>query len=73
MTIEATAELVNAILSGDKDQFNSAFETAIASKVSDALEVKKIEVASNWLGTAEVADEEPAVETEVQPEVATEE
>lgn len=69
MTIETSKEIVDAILNGDKDQFNSAFETAIATKVSDALEIKKVEVASNWLGAAEVAAEEPVETIEAQPEV----
>lgn len=78
MTIETSKEIVDAILSGDKDQFNSAFETAIATKVSDALEIKKVEVASNWLGAAETevsdnvapeASTEIATDTETQVEV----
>lgn len=57
---EVSRQIVDAILQGDQEQFNSAFENAIATKVSDALEVKKIEIASNFLNTSE----EPAVEVE---------
>lgn len=74
MTIEASQSIVDAILSGDKDQFNAAFQDAMTAKVSDALEIKKVEVASNWLGATEVAAEEPieATETEVTAEVQPE-
>lgn len=60
MTIETTREIVDAILQNDKDRFNSAFENAISTKVTDALEVKKVEIASSLLGTPE--PEEVAVE-----------
>lgn len=71
---DVSRQIVDAILQGDQEQFNSAFENAIATKVSDALEVKKIEIASNFLNTSE----EPAVEVETvtsgeeTQEVATE-
>ena len=71
MTIEVSRQLVDAILQQDQEQFNAAFENAIATKVSDALEIKKIEIASNFLNTQET----PAVETETvtagEVEVAT--
>ena len=71
MTIEVSRQLVDAILQKDQEQFNAAFENAIATKVSDALEIKKIEIASNFLNTQET----PAVETETvtagEVEVAT--
>jgi hypothetical protein len=57
---DVSRQIVDAILQGDQEQFNSAFENAIATKISDALEVKKIEIASNLLDTSE----EPAVEVE---------
>lgn len=65
---ELSMQVVDAILSGDKDQFNSAFENAIASKVSDALEVRKVEIASNFLNT----EETPAVEVETTTDAAVE-
>lgn len=51
-----TVELVNLALAGDKDGLEAAFNNAMAAKVSDALEIKKVEIASNLLGTEE-ADE----------------
>ena len=74
MTIETSQEIVDAIIGGDQEQFNAAFQNAMATKVADALEIKKVEVASNWLGAAEDSVEAPEVETEVvqtEPEVET--
>lgn len=53
-----TIDLVNMALAGDKEGFTAAFNDSIAAKVSDALEVKKVEVATNLLN-----DEEPNDET----------
>lgn len=59
--------LVNAIFSNDGDSAIEAFNGALASKIADALEVKKVEVASNFISVPteqEVpeAQEVPAVE-----------
>lgn len=62
-----TVELVNAALAGDRDAVISAFNTSIADKVSDALEIKKVEIASNLLGTE--TEETTDGSTEVQAEV----
>ena len=43
--------LVNAILSQSGDSIADAFNAAIANKVVDALEVKKVEVASNFISS----------------------
>ena len=51
-----TVELVNLAIAGDKDALVAAFDNAMAAKVTDALEIKKVEIASNLLGTEE-ADE----------------
>ena len=48
-----TVELVNLAIAGDKDALETAFNAAMATKVADALEVKKVEIASNLLGTEE--------------------
>jgi|APGre2960657373_1045057.scaffolds.fasta_scaffold12460_2 hypothetical protein len=45
----STLELVNAAISGDRDQAISNFNSILASKVSDALEIKKVELATNLL------------------------
>lgn len=55
-------QAVTAAISGDKEGFINAFNSAIANKVTDALEVKKVEIASNLLG---VQDEIQTNETEV--------
>jgi hypothetical protein len=62
-----TMDLINAAISGDKEGVENAFNAAIAAKVSDALEVKKVEVASNLITPQESENEnEPeTVETEV--------
>ena len=56
---------VTAAIAGDKEAFMTAFNNAIANKVSDALEVKKVEIASNLLGQEEVTNEVEGTETEV--------
>lgn len=57
-----SVQAVTAAIAGDKEAFLSAFNNAIANKVTDALEVKKVEIASNLLG---VQDELETVTTEV--------
>ena len=42
-------ELIDAALNQDKETFVAAFQSAIASKVTDALEVKKVEIASTLI------------------------
>jgi hypothetical protein len=46
-----TVELINLAIAGDKEGLSAAFNNAMAAKVSDALEIKKVEIASNLLGT----------------------
>lgn len=62
-----TVDAVNAAIAGDKDAFLTAFNNAISTKVGDALEIKKVEIASNLLGAGdEVATNEvETTETEV--------
>lgn len=62
-----TIDLVNAALAGDRDAVESAFSAVMADKVSDALEIKKVEIASNLLNTdkEETIDEPTEVQTEV--------
>lgn len=61
-----TLELVNLALSGDREATTAAFQQAMAAKVTDALEIKKVEIASNLLGTEETSDEttEPTIEVD---------
>ena len=59
---------VTAAIAGDKEAFIAAFNNAIANKVGDALEVKKVEIASNILGAADQeveTNEVDGTETEV--------
>ena len=53
-------DLVNAAVNQDKEAFMAAFQAAIANKVTDALEVKKVELASTLIApeTAEVETHE---------------
>ena len=65
-----TVEIVNAAVAGDKETFMSAFNSAIANKVTDALELKKVELASTLITPqetteVEVPDETNGSETEV--------
>ncbi len=59
--------LVNAIFSKNSDSAVEAFNGALASKIADALEVKKVEVASNFISTP-VADAAPVEVPEVSAE-----
>jgi hypothetical protein len=45
--------IVDAAIAQDKEAFMQAFNSAIVSKVSDALELKKVEVASSLVTTPE--------------------
>jgi len=56
-------EIVNAAMAGDKESFMNAFNAALANKVSDALDVKKVEIASNLLGTQEEVPNEVQTDT----------
>ena len=56
-------EIVNAAVAHDKESFMSAFNAALANKVSDALDVKKVEIASHLLGTQEEVPNEVQTDT----------
>lgn len=60
-----SVDAVTAAIAGDKEAFMNAFNNAIANKVGDALEVKKVEIASNLLGQEEVTNEIQGLETQV--------
>ena len=62
-------EIVEAITLGDKKGFMSAFHSALAAKVSDALEIKKVEIASTLIAPAssEVVEEEVEQIDELAP------
>jgi hypothetical protein len=60
-----TESLISSILSKDGDSAVEAFNAAIASKIADALEVKKVEVASNFISApAEAPAEQIEASTE---------
>jgi hypothetical protein len=61
-----SVKIVDAAIAGDKESFMAAFNSAIADKVGDALEVKKVEVASSLITAPETEveiDEPTNVET----------
>lgn len=59
-------DIVNAALTNDKESFMAAFNAAISSKVTDALEVKKVEIASGILDTTvEQQNEVESIDAEV--------
>jgi hypothetical protein len=63
-----TVDAVTAAIAGDKEGFAQAFQNAIASKVTDALELKKVEIASNLLDAGQqevVSHEVDGTQTEV--------
>lgn len=49
--------LVNAIFSKDGDAAAEALQGALSNKIADALEVKKVEVASNFISAPQTAVE----------------
>ena len=59
-----TIDMVNAALSGDKEAFQAAFAAAMNDRVTDALEVKKVEVASALLTPQEETNEIETTEIE---------
>lgn len=56
--------LVNAIFSQNGESAADAFNNALSAKIADALEVKKVEIASNFISTPEVEFNAPEVESE---------
>jgi hypothetical protein len=64
-----TENLIDAILNGDKEAAHQAFTSSLADKVTDALELKKVEIASNLLGAVE---DNNAVEVETEVDAAAE-
>lgn len=63
--------LINAIFAKDGEVAADAFQGALASKIADALEVKKVEIASNFI-SAPVEMSADAVAAEVPAEMPTE-
>jgi hypothetical protein len=57
--------IIDAAVNGDEEAFVNAFNAAMAPKISDALEVKKVEIASTLLTPEESNDEVPEHEAEV--------
>lgn len=69
-----TIDIVNSVVAGDKEAFMNAFNAAIANKVSDALEVKKVEIASSLITSpeeqqVEFANEISGTENDVAGEI----
>lgn len=64
MSKQLSEQIVDSILNSDKESFMQQFQAAIAAKVSDALEARKVEVASTLIAPQQ---EEP---TEVVQEEA---
>lgn len=58
-------KIVDAVVANDKEAFMSAFTAAISDKVTDALELKKVELATTML----VSPEELETTTEISNEV----
>lgn len=61
----SSLDIVNAALMGDKETLVAAFNSEIAGRVTDALEVKKVEIASSILNTEEPTNEVETTEVEV--------
>lgn len=64
--------LLNAIFSQNADAAVEAFSGALSAKIADALEVKKVEVASNFISTPETSDVEYSEPVETAAEAPAE-
>jgi hypothetical protein len=64
--------LLSAIFSQNADAAAEAFSGALSAKIADALEVKKVEVASNFISTPAAAEVEQSVPAESAPEATAE-
>lgn len=64
--METSLDMINSILGNDKESFMTAFNAALATKVSDALEVKKVDLASSLLTTPETEETNEVEPTEVE-------
>lgn len=60
-----TIDLVNAAIAGDKEAVKAAFDATMTARVTDALEVKKVEIASSLLTPEVQTNEVEGTETEV--------
>lgn len=60
-----SANMIDAVLSGDKESFMAAFNASLSTKVTDALEIKKVELASNLL-TPETEETNEVEPTEIE-------
>jgi hypothetical protein len=63
--MESSLDMVNAALGNDQESFMAAFNAALATKVSDAIEVRKVEIASTLL-TPETEETNEVETTEVE-------
>ena len=61
----SSLDIVNAALMGDRVALVAAFNSEVAGRVTDALEVKKVEIASTILNTEEPTNEVETTEVEV--------
>ena len=61
----SSLDIVNAALMGDREALVAAFNSEVAGRVTDALEVKKVEIASTILNTEEPPNEVETTEVEV--------
>ena len=61
----SSLDIVNAALMGDREALVAAFNSEVAGRVTDALEVKKVEIAPTILNTEEPTNEVETTEVEV--------
>jgi hypothetical protein len=67
----STRELIDAIEAGEATEIDNAFNSIMASKVSEKLDAMRTDMAQNmFVSQEEISDEEPEIETE---EITTEE
>lgn len=57
---------IQAAADQDAAEFRDAIHSALADKISDALELKKIEIASAMFATEDAVDQETGTDEDVQ-------
>ncbi len=66
MKQDSAKDAVNALSTGDTSAFKSAVNDMLMNKVADYLDVKKLDVAQNFLKPKVEDDQEPEASVEVQ-------
>jgi len=70
---QGVKDLIDAIASGDSLAIDAAFNSEMASRISERLDDMRVDVAQNMFRTESVGDDDEVAEDESVEEVAEEE